>query len=342
MDDLLLAAELLGRYWMLLRHDRWPRSRLETYQAQRLGLLREQAYARSQFYRRFHAGHEDAPLHTLPVLTKALLMEHFDEIVTDHAVRLQDVNHHLATLQGDCRFHHRYWVNATSGTTGQRGMFLFDRSEWADFLASWTRGHAWTGRPLDPLGLRIALVASTSPWHMSARVGASFGRWVRALRLDAGQPLAELVAHLNTFQPRILLAYPSIAGSLAAEQTAGRLRIDPQLIFTAAEVLTDGTRERVERAWGKRMFDQYGATESGELAAECEQHQGLHLFEDRVVFEVVDADSRPVPPGVYGERLLITVLGSRTLPLIRYELDDSIRLEADPEIPGCRRRTRRG
>ncbi len=37
-----------------------------------------------------------------------------------------------------------------------------------------------------------------------------------------------------------------------------------------------------------------------------------------------------MPPGVYGERLLITVLGSRTLPLIRYELDESIRLKLEP------------
>ncbi len=301
INDLVLAAELLRRYWQLLRHDRWSHSRVETYQAQRLGRLRQHAYARSLFYKRFHAGQEEAPLHTLPVLTKTLLIEHFDEIVIDPGVRLQDVVRHLAMLQGDTRFRNRYWANATSGSTGQRGIFLFDRSEWVDFLASWVRGHAWTGHRLDPVGLRIALVASGAPWHMSARVGASFGRLVDALRLDAGQPIAELVANLNTFQPRMLLAYPSIAGTLAEEQVAGRLRIDPELIFTAAEVLTDQTREQVEGAWGKRLFDQYGATESGGLAAECEQHKRLHLFEDRVVFEVVDADGRPVPRGVYGE-----------------------------------------
>jgi putative adenylate-forming enzyme len=327
INDLVLAAELLGRCWLLLRHDRWSRSRLETYQAQRLGWLRQHAYARSPFYKRFHAGLEEATLQTLPVLTKALLMEHFDDIVTDRGVRLQDVEHHLAMLRGDARFLNRYWVNATSGSTGRRGIFLFDRSEWVDFLASWIRGHTWTGYRLHPVGLRIALVASRAPWHMSARVGASFGRLVDVLRLDAGEPISELVTNLNTFQPRILLAYPSIVGSLADEQVAGRLHIDPELIFTAAEVLTDQTRERVEGAWGKRLFDQYGATESGGLAAECEQHQGLHLFEDRVVFEVVDANGRPVAPGVYGERQLITVLGSRTLPLIRYELDDSVRLK---------------
>ncbi len=52
-------------------------------------------------------------------------------------------------------------------------------------------------------------------------------------------------------------------------------------------------------------------------------------MEDLMIFEVVDRNNRLVPPGVYGDRLLITVLGSRTQPLIRYELDDSVRLAID-------------
>lgn len=46
--------------------------------------------------------------------------------------------------------------------------------------------------------------------------------------------------------------------------------------------------------------------------------------------EVVDADNRPVPPGVFGEKVLVTTLWSRTLPLIRYEISDSLRLAAEP------------
>lgn len=53
-------------------------------------------------------------------------------------------------------------------------------------------------------------------------------------------------------------------------------------------------------------------------------------MEDLMIVEVVDQDNRPVPPGVYGDKLLITRLGSRTQPLIRYELSDSVRLSPDP------------
>jgi hypothetical protein len=50
----------------------------------------------SPFYQRFHAGRTDRPLHELPVLTKAMVMEHFDQLVTDPAVSLADVEAHLA------------------------------------------------------------------------------------------------------------------------------------------------------------------------------------------------------------------------------------------------------
>jgi phenylacetate-coenzyme A ligase PaaK-like adenylate-forming protein len=81
---------------------------------------------------------------------------------------------------------------------------------------------------------------------------------------------------------------------------------------------------RVTQAWGIAPFDVYAATETGGIAAECDRHQGMHLFEDLVILEVVDDDYRPVPPGTTGVRLLVTVLFSRTLPLIRYELTDRV------------------
>jgi phenylacetate-CoA ligase len=97
--------------------------------------------------------------------------------------------------------------------------------------------------------------------------------------------------------------------------------------------LTDRAWRQAEAAWGKKPFDVYAATESAGIASECELHPGMHLFEDLVVTEVVDEDNRPVPPGVYGEKVLVTVLFSRTLSLIRYEMSDSVRPAAYPYCP---------
>ncbi len=72
------------------------------------------------------------------------------------------------------------------------------------------------------------------------------------------------------------------------------------------------------------------------LAAECSSHQGLHLFEDLVILEIVDHNNQPVPPGTYGARALLTTLFRRIQPLIRYELSDNI-CRSVQEICACGR-----
>jgi phenylacetate-coenzyme A ligase PaaK-like adenylate-forming protein len=128
----------------------------------------------------------------------------------------------------------------------------------------------------------------------------------------------------------MLAGYASMMRILADEQLAGRLHIHPHMIIPGSEVLTDETRRRIEAAWGHSPFNAYGATEAGAgLAAETSDHTGMYLFEDNAIVEVVDEHYRAVPPGVYGEKVLITTLFSRTQPLLRYELSDSIRLAPD-------------
>lgn len=330
--NLPIVLELWRLLPRLRQRDHWTRVRLAMHQADALRALREYAYVRSPFYQRFHQGLTERPLEELPVLTKAVLMEHFDELVTDRAVQLAAVEAHVAGLRDDERFLGRYWANATSGSTGRRGMFLFDRSEWLRILASVARAHDWAGVHVGVTHrMRLAEVASTAPWHLSTRVGVTLDSpWVPALRLPASEPLDVLVQRLNGWRPEMLVAYSSQAHALAEAQLAGDLRVAPRLVFTSAEVLTEGMRQRIEAAWGQVLFNQYAATEVGGLAAECEQHRGLHLQEDLVITEVVDRDNRPVPPGTYGDKLLVTVLARRTQPLIRYEISDSVRLAAAP------------
>jgi phenylacetate-CoA ligase len=332
MTDVLFMLQLLALNRRLRRRDRWTREQLDAHQARSLRRLRAHAYAHSPFYQRFHADLSDRPLDQLPVLTKTQVMEHFDELVTNRAIRRAELENHLANLQGDDRYQDRYWVNATSGSTGQRGIFLFDRSAWLGVLATFARAHDWTGMRTGLLHrMKTAEVASSAPWHMSARVGATIhGWWAPTLRLDAAERPETIVARLDAWQPEMLVAYPSLARILAEAQLAGILRIAPRAILTGAEVLTDETRRIVEDAWGKRLFNQYGATETGNIAGECERHTGLHVLEDLIIVEVVDRDNRPVPADVYGEKVLVTVLFNRTQPLIRYELSDSVRLAKAP------------
>ena len=323
-----MFLQMLRHYRRICQRDHWTQKQLKLHQDRALLLLRDYAYSRSPFYSRFHKGLTGHPLHELPVLTKSLLMEHFDEIVTDRSIHLDEVEAHVKTVQGNERFLGRYWVNATSGSTGAHGLFLFNYDEWINIQLFFARRSDWAGKKLG-LNRRIkqAVVGSTIPWNMSAMADASIRSWwVQMLRLDASNPIDDIVSNLNTWQPEILGGYPSLINLLAEEQIANRLHISPDVIVISAEITTNEMRRHIEQAWGRKPFNQYGATEGGGLASECDQHNGLHLYEDLVIIEVVNKDNQPVPVGTYGEKILITVLFSRTQPLIRYELSDMVRL----------------
>lgn len=330
-----IILRVLALRHRLRQRDRWTRQRLEAHQARELLRLREHAYARSPFYQRFYKA-SARPLQELPILTKETVVEHFDELVTDPTVRLSDVEAHLATLSGgDELFNGRYRVASTSGSTGRRGLFLWDPDEWATVLASYSRSFDWAGVGA---GLThrtsMAVVSSTTPWHQSARVGASVhSPWVPTLRIDSGDPLEGIVERLNSFQPKVLVAYASMMHLLAEEQLAGRLKISPGFVFGSSEVFTEQAKRRAEEAWGRKPFEVYAATEPAGIASECDLHRGMHLFEDLVITEMVDEKNRPVPPDVYGEKVLVTVLFSRTMPLIRYEMSDSVRPASSPNCP---------
>lgn len=321
-------VRLLRVAWALSRQERssrWSVERLQRHQREALERLRRFALARSPFYRDFHRGLEGRPLDALPILDKATLMTQFDRLVTDPAIRLAELEAHLAQADPPGLYRGRYTVLSTSGSTGLRGLFLFDPREWIGALAAIARPLVWAGAPAPWTRPRAALIASSAPWHYSARVGQSLATpLLPQLRLDAALPLPQLVERLNAWQPDALAVYPSNLLQLADEQIAGRLRITLRHIGTSAERLPAVTRERVHAAWGIPVFDTYGATEYAPIASECRAGH-LHLLEDRAIIEVVDERGRAVPPGEAGARLLLTVLDRRTQPLIRYEISDGAR-----------------
>lgn len=330
--DLRLVSRVLFLRAAWRPRDHWDAARIEEHQQEALKDLRIAAYNRSAFYRRHHAGLFDAPLDQLPPVTKADLMENFDDAITAPGVSLAMLENHLRSLTqggGDpgIPWKGRWWAAATAGTTGRRGTFLWDRPEWATVLASYARAYDWAGIPAGlSRPLKVALVSSLVPTHQSAVVGASLrSALVPTLRLDVTAPMQDTVAALNRFQPRVLVGYASALLPLAAEQLAGRLRVSPRGVMSASEVLTPQTAADLEAAWGTAAFDVYAATETAGIASPCE-FRNNHIYEDLLLIEPVDQAGNAVPPGSTGARLLVSVLFSRTLPLIRYEMSDSISL----------------
>ena len=330
--DVRIVSRVLFLRAAWRRRDHWDATKIAAHQDRALQELRRAAYAGSEFYRRHHAGLQEAPFDQLPPVTKADLMSHFDEAVTTPDLKLADVEQHLRALaaeNGDpgVPWRGRWWAAATAGTAGPRGTFIWNRSEWATVLASYARANDWAGitaglgRPL-----KVALVTSRVPTHQSAVVGASLrSGLVPTLRLDVTAPMGETVAALNRFQPRALVGYASALHPLALEQLAGRLKMSPQAVMSASEVLTPPAAQELAKAWGSAPVDVYAATETAGIASPC-VYRNRHLYEDLLIVEPVDRDGSPVPRGTTGARVLVTVLFSRTLPLIRYEMSDTVRL----------------
>lgn len=231
---------------------------------------------------------------------------------------------------------------ATSGSTGRRGIFVYDRAEWRRNLANFARlNERYVGvHPRLHPRLRVGVVGATSPVHISARTSLSAGVGInRVLRLDVRRPLVELAAALEAFQPELLVGYPSVLALLAYEQGAERLHIWPAKVATVSEVRTPEMTDAIRSAWRVEPFDWYGITEGGLLAGDCGHHRGMHLFEDLFIVENVDRHGEPVPDGEVGQKLLLTNLFNRTQPLIRYELSDMVALDSRP--CSCGRTSRR-
>ena len=319
-------------HFQMRRRARWSPERLARHRAAQVSRLRAHALAHSAFYRDFHGTDPRRPFEDLPILTKQIVMDEFDRVVTDPRIRLADLRTHVQQTERDAKFGRWYRIQLSSGTTGRVGVTVFNRRAWVGVLSSWMRAGDLAGRRIGPTHrVRTASIAATSPWSTSGQISKSFESWWEpTLRITAGAPLALIVERLNRFRPQLVVTYASMVRVLATEQLGGRLAIAPSFVFTTGEVQTAEGRRLAREAWGSEPFDQYAATETGALAVECQQGRRRHLMDDLHVIEVVDADGRPVPDGEWGSRVLVTPLFNRTTPLIRYELSDRIRLSPDP------------
>jgi phenylacetate-CoA ligase len=329
------TTSALRRFRELSRRDQWSHSQLQAHQRQLLVGLVRYATAHSAFYReRYHGVHAGDGIHLqhLPTIDKAVLMEHFDAVVTDPRLRLSDLEAHLEDLRHDELHLGRYRVMSTGGTTGTRGVFVAGPDEWRAYLAGLARVNQYIGlHPRLPRRRRVATIAAARPLHVTYRMSRSLDIGVhRVLRLDATTPVAELVEPLNRQQPEFLYSYPSVLSLLAIEQLDGRLRIAPSTIVSSGETHTEDLERTVRAAWDVGWFQIYGTTEVPFLGAHCSYHTGLHLFEDLAIVEVVDEHDRPVVPGQPGHRLLVTNLVNRVQPLIRYAISDMVTVDPQP------------
>ena len=332
-----LAALSIAR--QMKARDGWTRQQLEEFQLDRLRALIHNAKTHSPFYREYLGDIDPNKLSSvseLPILDKQTMMDNFDTFLTDRRLRHDEIQNHLESLTRDEYFQERYRIISSSGSSGQAGKFVFNRREWSVILASVLRSAAYQGlSPRLPIRVKSAWITTHNARHATARVTASgdFGLY-RILKLDIMAPLEKLVSELNAFQPEALTTYASMGSILADEQMGHRLNIRPNVVTVTSEVCTAEMAGKMRAAWGVRPNNSYGTSE-GIFGLSCPDHEGIHLFEDLAILEVVDEDRRPVPDGQPGSKLLLTNLFNFTQPLIRYEMSDMLTLS--PDVCPCGR-----
>lgn len=316
-------------------HDRWTREELVKFQHQQLSSLVRHAIRHSPFYQELYRNiktDQKIVLNDLPIINKATMMEKFDHFVTDPRLKLRELQAHIGQLTRDEYYLGEYRVLTTSGSSGVKGIFVFNRKEWSTVLAANFRGGLTAGISARPLKrLRVAWIGANSPMHISYRMAfSSEMSRLKMQRLFATSSIGDLTDALNTFQPEMLVSYPSIASLLAIEQLEGHLNIHPQVVETGAEVRTNEMELKIREAWGVTPFNIYLTTEGGAVNVDCSFHRGIHIFEDLSIVEVVDEQNQPVPDGLPGYKVLITNLFNFTQPLIRYEIFDMLTMSPEP------------
>jgi putative adenylate-forming enzyme len=262
--------------------------------------------SKSPFYASFASMRS---LQDFPIMDKSSFMSHFNQINTcgitlKKALQVaeQAENHRdfSPTING-------ITVGLSSGTSGNKGVFLAsedERAQWVALVLDRVIGFSFRKRKV-----AFFLRANSNLYESVNSRSLSFHFF------DLLKPLSGQVEKLDELKPNILVGQPSLLIELSEAVIEGRLNLSLDKIISVAEVLTPEDKSRLEKVFGQIIHQVYQSTE-GFLAATCEEGR-LHFNEDFLMIEkkYLDKEKTKFHP-------IITDLLRRSQPIIRYELND--------------------
>jgi phenylacetate-CoA ligase len=321
------VARLHG-YWvyknLLSKSQFWSEERRQKYVMDNLRrtLIRASegtAFYREQFSRAGFNPRTDfrSPddLNRLPLLTKNDVRKNMNEII-DH------------------RFERGSVLTHTSGSTGEPLPMRLNEYFMAFDNACLFRHWSWTGYTFGKrmAALRTYVPSKTSEplWRYDKLKNTMY---FSAYHLTPAN-CSEYVDRLLEFRPEFIKAYPSSIAVFAEFAYPHRDKFDfLRGIFTASETLLPSERDRVERTFGKKLYNWYGMTEPAVIITECEQHEGMHINWEYGYPEFLPSDD--LAPNEF--RLVTTGFHNPVMPFIRYETGDIVRLYDTPRRCPCGR-----
>lgn len=292
---------------------------------------------------------------TISIALNSKMYKHkFDELhVTPDSIKtLDDIRKIPFTTKQDLRDNYPFGlvcgdmkdavrIHSSSGTTGHPTVVVYSRHDidsWANMIA----------RNMYMVGCRNTDVFQNSSGYgmFTGGLGFQYGAeklGATTIPAAAGNSKRQ-VMFIRDFGTTCLHAIPSYAIRLA--EVFKEEGIDPRstklrTLFIGAEPHTNEQRLKIERLLGVKAYNSYGMTEMNGpgVAFECKQQNGMHLWEDNYIVEIIDPETlEPVPDGETGE-MVLTTLDRTMMPIIRYRTRDITRI-----IPGeceCGRTHRR-
>ncbi|DAC73124.1 MAG TPA: hypothetical protein DSN98_01585 [Thermoplasmata archaeon] len=316
---------LVRSYLAMRRNEKKSRENILRLQQKKFRALLQHAFQHSRFYHDLYtsAGITSESIKTvdiedLPIVDKDILMEHFDEVMTQRDVTKKGVQKFIQENRDPNDLYlGKYHVLHTSGSSGKIGMFVYAGNDWDRFFPYIIR--------VSDLGFHKSksVFYGATTGHFT---GVSFTAWCRRgvigffcdpLILDITKPLQDHVKRLNIFQPDILGGYFTGLTILAKQQKQGNLQIHPRIVVNCGEGIIPKDQEGIEEAFHAPMTNNYGLAECPVLGTGKREYDGMYLMDDLCLIEFKD------------EYALITNLFNYTQPLIRYKINDMFNLKKD-------------
>jgi phenylacetate-coenzyme A ligase PaaK-like adenylate-forming protein len=255
----------------------------------------------------------------IPILTKKDFMNNWDEIITNSSLKLADM---YQLLESKSSNNFPYHITRSGGTSGHTGIYVYDRTAWISSFNSIIR--FFMKEEVVQLHkkssmCRVTLAAPFSN-HMTSSLMVYPKDHIKDIYLPVTMPYQSVLEKLTECPPDILQGYPSILSKVAYSQLNGEVNIHPGFIISMAEPLDNSVHSLIKMAWGVKVYDVWASGEFGPLGVTCHYCDNLILNSDHCFFEF----DFPTSEISSKEGVLVTGLQNKTMPLIRFQLDDQL------------------
>ena len=217
----------------------------------------------------------------------------------------------------------------TSGSSGPPKRLHFSEPDLARTIEFFAVGMSTLAGPGDGV---LVLLPGRREWGVADLLARALpGIGARAVLPPQAWTAAALPEVMAGNAVSCLIAAPTQLRALLGHSEANAACRQVRALLSSAEPLPLDLRRDVESAWSCEVFDHWGMTETGYGGGvECAAHNGYHLREADLLVEIADpATGAPLPPGATGE-ILVTTLGERAMPLVRYHTGDAAAWLAGP------------